>query len=224
MKMRTLSIGLVLVMVSLLVACARQAAAPVPSGEIEATEYLGTKLTPIREQLNNALAGTKVIDRDTYRLTVDGLVDKPLSLSYDDLLAYPQESRLNDLDCVEGWSFTAKWTGPVLVNILDDAGVKPEAKVAIFYTADDEKGYTALRLDYLRDNKIIIAMKLNDVTLPAERGFPFQVVAMTKFGYKWAKWVTRIELSDQEDFKGYWESFGYNNDASVDGPTYEPSP
>ncbi len=227
MKMRPLAIGLLLVVVmSPVVACARPtpAPAPNPSGEIEAAEYQGTKLTSIKEQLNNSLSGTQVINRDTYRLTVDGLADKPLSLSYADLMAYPQESRLSDLDCVEGWSFTAKWTGPVLSTILADAGVRPEAKVAIFYTADDSKGYTALRLDYLRDNNIIIALKLNDVTLPEERGFPFQVVAMTKYGYKWAKWVTRIELSDREDFKGYWESFGYNNDADVNGPASEPSP
>jgi DMSO/TMAO reductase YedYZ molybdopterin-dependent catalytic subunit len=227
MKIRPVAIGLLLALViSPIVGCARPASTPTPtpSGEVEAAEYQGTKLTPIREQLNNALAGTQVIDWGSYKLTVDGLVDKPLSLSYADLLAYPQESRLSDLDCVEGWSFTAKWTGPVLINILDDAGVNPEAKVAIFYTADDPRGYTALRLDYLRDNNIIIALKLNDITLPAERGFPFQVVAMTKYGYKWAKWVTRIELSDQEDFRGYWERSGYNNNADVNGPAFETSP
>src|SRR4030065_865498 len=63
-----------------------------PAGEVEATEYLGTRLTPIKEQGNNALRGTQIIDRDTYILTIDGLVDKPLALTYDQLLEYPQES------------------------------------------------------------------------------------------------------------------------------------
>jgi DMSO/TMAO reductase YedYZ molybdopterin-dependent catalytic subunit len=225
MRIRQLAIVLLLAgVMSAVVACTQPAATPPPTGEVEATEYQGVKLTPIAEQLNNALAGTQVIDRDSYRLTVDGVVDKPLSLSYADLLAYPQESRLTDLDCVEGWSFTAKWTGPVLTTILNDAGVQPGAKVAIFYTADDPRGYTALPLDYLRDNSIIIAFKLNDVTLPAERGFPFQVVAKGKFGYKWAKWVTRIEVSTQEDFRGYWETAGYNNNADVNGPAFETGP
>ena len=182
---------------------------------------MGKQLTPISNQLNNALAGTQHIDRATYRLTVDGLVDKPLSLSYDDLLAYPQISQLMDLDCVEGWTFIAKWTGPSLVNILDDAGVKPEGKILIFHTADVPSGYTSLELDYIRDNNIIIGMKLNDITLPEERGFPFQVVAQSKFGYKWAKWVTGIEVSDNTTFKGYWEYYGYNNDADVNGPAFE---
>lgn len=192
-----------------------------PDGEIEATEFQGVALTPIDQQRNNALAGTRFIDKDTYTLVIDGLVDSPLSLSYADLQAYDQESWLMDLDCVEGWSFTAKWTGPKLSDILSDAGVQPEAVVAIFHTADVSEGYTSLDLGYIIDNGIILALKLNDVTLPAERGFPFQVVAKSKYGYKWAKWVTEIELSSDADFRGYWEGVGYSNDAEVGGPAFD---
>jgi DMSO/TMAO reductase YedYZ molybdopterin-dependent catalytic subunit len=193
-----------------------------PAGETEATEFMGVKLTPINEQNNNALAGTKIIERETYRLVVDGLVDNPLSLNYTDLLVYPQVSKLMDLDCVEGWSFTAKWSGPALNSIFNDAKVKPEARIVIFHTADVPGGYSSLELSYIRENNIIIALKLNDVTLPADRGFPLQVIAESKFGYKWAKWVTRIELSSDTDFRGYWESRGYNNDADIDSPSFEP--
>jgi DMSO/TMAO reductase YedYZ molybdopterin-dependent catalytic subunit len=204
-------------------ACTQPAPAPTsPAGEIEATEFMGKKLTPINEQGNNALAGTQNINPNTYRLTIDGLVDKPLSLSYTDLQAYPQISKLMDLDCVEGWNFTAKWTGPALTPIFNEAGVKPEAKIAIFHTADVPEGYTSLDLSYINEKNIIIALKLNDITLPDTRGFPFQVVAENKFGYKWAKWVTRIELSSDTAFKGYWETAGHNNKADVGGPAYEP--
>jgi DMSO/TMAO reductase YedYZ molybdopterin-dependent catalytic subunit len=165
--------------------------------EVEATEFQGTKLTPISEQGNAASSGTQFIDKNTYILTVDGLVDHPLTLSYADLLAYPQESRLMDLNCVDDWNFTAKWTGPELNSIFNDADVKPEAKIAIFYTADFPTGYSSLDLNYIRDNNIIIALKDNDITLPPDRGFPFQVVAQSKYGYEWAKWVTRIELSSK---------------------------
>ena len=191
-----------------------------PYGEVEATEFDGQKLTPIFQQRNNALAGTQYIDAATYQLTIDGLVDHPLTLTYSDLQAYPQISQLMDLNCVEGWSFTAKWTGPLLSAIFADAGVKPEAKIAIFYTADVPQGYTSLDLSYITDNNIIIALKDNDITLPPDRGFPFQVVAMNKFGYKWAKWVTRIELSDNTSFRGFWESNGYNNNADINGPSF----
>jgi DMSO/TMAO reductase YedYZ molybdopterin-dependent catalytic subunit len=148
---------------------------------------------------------------------VDGLVDNALSLNYTDLLAYPQVSKLTDLDCVEGWGFTAKWTGPTLDSIFADAKVKPEAKIAIFYTADDPEGYTSLDLSYIQEKNIIIALKDNDITLPPNRGFPFQVIAEGKYGYKWAKWVTRIELSADTSFRGYWESRGYSNDANITG-------
>jgi DMSO/TMAO reductase YedYZ molybdopterin-dependent catalytic subunit len=189
---------------------------PLP-GEVEATEFMGVQLTSISQQLNNALAGTQVINNETYRLVVDGLVDDPLSLNYTDLLSYPQVSKLVDLVCVEGWRFTAKWTGPTLNSIFADAGVQPEAKIAIFYTADDSVGYTSLDLSYIQEDNIIIALKDNDITLPPDRGFPFQVVAEGKWGYKWAKWVTRIELSADTSFRGYWESRGYSNDANITG-------
>jgi DMSO/TMAO reductase YedYZ molybdopterin-dependent catalytic subunit len=186
--------------------------------EVEATEFQGTQLTPILHQGDNALGGTQFIDRNSYRLLVDGLVDRRLALSYADLQAYPQESWLMDLNCVEGWNFTAKWTGPRLDSIFKDAKVHPEAKIAIFHTADVPSGYTSLDLDYIRDNDIIIALKLNDVTLHQERGFPFQVVAKKKYGYKWAKWVTRIELSSNTGFLGYWEVRGFSNSGEMTAP------
>jgi len=189
--------------------------------EVEATEFQGVKLTPIKDQGNNALAGTQTIDRQAYRLTVDGLVENPLTLTYDDLLAYPQESWLMTFNCVEGWNFTAKWTGPQLNSIFNDARVKPEAKIAIFHTSDVPAGYTSLDLSYIHDNNILLALKLNDVTLTPERGFPFQVAAKSKFGYKWAKWVVRIELSSDTNFRGYWETAGYNNNADENGPAFE---
>ena len=202
------------------------ASATVQSGsgakEVEATEFQGEKLTPIAQQGNNALAGTQFIDKQTYELVVDGLVENPLKLNYEQLLEYSQESWLMKFNCVEGWNFTAKWTGPQINSILNDAGVKPEAKIIIFYTSDVPEGYSSLDLNYIRDNNILIALKLNDVTLTPERGFPFQVAAKSKFGYKWAKWVVRMELSSDTDFRGYWETAGYNNNADETGPAFEP--
>ena len=191
------------------------------AGEVEASQYQGVDLTHIGDQNNNALKGTQHLDRNTYTLTVDGLVDNPLKLTYSDLLALPQESRLTDLNCVEGWKFTAKWTGPQLATIFNKAKVRSSALIAIFHTSDVPQGYSSLDLSYIRSNKIIIALKDNDITLPDDRGFPFQVVAFSKFGYKWAKWVTEIELSSDTAFKGYWESYGYNNNADISGPEFD---
>jgi DMSO/TMAO reductase YedYZ molybdopterin-dependent catalytic subunit len=188
------------------------------SGEAEATEFQGPKLTPIKDQNLNALAGTQKINEADYTLTIDGLVDHPLTLSYADLEALPQFSELATLQCVEGWQYTAEWTGPTLSSIFAKAGVQPGAVIAIFHTADDTSGYSSDDLNYIDSNNIIVAMKDNGVTLPAANGFPLRLVAAGKWGYKWAKWITRIELSSDTNFRGYWESNGYNNNGDVTGP------
>lgn len=185
--------------------------------EVETIEYQGVELTPISEQRNNAIKGTQRLNADTYLLRVDGMVDNPRSFIYGQVTSYPNVSKVVVLNCVEGWGFVAKWTGVPVKTLLDEAGVQEGATTVIFHSAD---GYsTALELDYLVDNNIILGYKLNGVTLPQDRGFPFQLVAEGKYGYKWAKWVTVIEVTD-EPYEGYWESRGYNNNADVGGPRF----
>jgi DMSO/TMAO reductase YedYZ molybdopterin-dependent catalytic subunit len=140
---------------------------------------------------------------------VTGRVDNPLSLSYDEILELHQHyTKRVTLFCVEGWEVTILWEGVLVSDILDDAGVQPDANTVIFYAAD---GYsTSLPLDYVRERNIIMAYKMNGVTLPAERGFPFQLVAEDRWGYKWIKWITRIEVSSDPSYRGYWESRGYS--------------
>jgi DMSO/TMAO reductase YedYZ molybdopterin-dependent catalytic subunit len=180
--------------------------------EVEAAEYQGMKLAPLSEQGNNAIEGTQYIDRETYRLRVTGLVDQEIEMSYVDLLDLPAYSEFARMPCVEGWGFDAKWTGFRVVDLLDKAGLRPEAAYVVFHSAD---GYSAgLPLDYLREESVLLAYGINDVTLPPERGFPLQVVAKGKYGYKWAKWVTEIEVVAEER-EGFWESRGYSNSANV---------
>ena len=186
--------------------------------ETENLSYEGKSLTPIAQQRNNAIKGTQYIDRESYRLQVNGLVEKPLNLTYEEITTMPQVSKVVELNCVEGWSFTAKWTGVRIADLFEEAGAMENATTAIFYCAD---GYsTSLDRDYLLENDIILAYRLNDVTLPPDRGFPLQLVAEDKYGYKWAKWIIRIELSDSP-YRGYWEKRGYNNTADVGGPELE---
>ncbi|WP_410507268.1 molybdopterin-dependent oxidoreductase [Methanosarcina hadiensis] len=186
--------------------------------ETENISYQGEQLTPITQQRNNAIRGTQYIDREDYRLQVDGLMENPRNFTYEEITGLPQTSKVVDLNCVEGWSFTAKWTGVKVAEIFEETGAMENATTVIFYSAD---GYsTSLEKEYLLENDIILAYKLNDVTLPPERGFPLQLVAEDKYGYKWAKWIVRIELSDSP-YRGYWEERGYNNTADVGGPAFE---
>lgn len=176
--------------------------------ETEDTFFAGRELTSIKEQRNNAIKGTQFINEATYTLQVTGMVNKSLNLTYEELLALPVADRFVRMDCVEGWGFDARWTGVTLNSIFNDSGLQPGAKNVIFYCAD---GYsTSLELDYLRGNDIMLAYRLNNVTLPSDRGFPLQLVAEGRYGYKWAKWITHIEVTDQS-YEGFWESRGYSN-------------
>jgi DMSO/TMAO reductase YedYZ molybdopterin-dependent catalytic subunit len=184
-------------------------------GKVEIDSYKGKKLDVVAKEPENSIKGPQQIDAKTYRLDVKGLVDKPLSLKYDEVTALPSFQKVTTLNCVEGWSVTYLWTGVKLKDVLEKAGYDTNAKVVIFRSYD---GYsTSLPLDFIVNRDILLAYKLNGVVIPPERGFPFQVVAEDQLGYKWAKWITEIEVSNDTSFRGYWEQRGYENTAPVPG-------
>jgi DMSO/TMAO reductase YedYZ molybdopterin-dependent catalytic subunit len=114
---------------------------------------------------------------------------------------------------VEGWDITILWEGVLVKDLLQEAGYNSSSNVVIFYAQD---GYsTSLPLSYIINDNILIAYKMNGVVLPPQRGFPFQLVAESKYGYKWIKWITRIEVSNDVNYRGYWESRGFSNDADL---------
>ncbi|MCW4016044.1 MAG: molybdopterin-dependent oxidoreductase [Candidatus Bathyarchaeota archaeon] len=187
---------------------------PTDLGYVEIREYEGEDLSSINAFRENSIKGPQYVDIETYTLTVTGLVNNELEYTYDDVIKdYPIYKKVVTLHCVEGWRVTILWEGILLKDLLADAQVDPAATTVIFYAYD---GYsTSVPLDYIIDNNIMIAHKMNNVTLPPERGYPFQLVSESKWGYKWIKWITTIELSDNQDYKGFWESRGYNNDADL---------
>jgi DMSO/TMAO reductase YedYZ molybdopterin-dependent catalytic subunit len=187
---------------------------------VEIGEYEGEDLSSIEDFRENSIKGPQYVSLEEYTLTVDGLVDHPLELTYDDVLARDTYSKVVTLHCVEGWDATILWEGVRIDDLMQAAGVQDDAVIAIFHAAD---GYTSsLPVAFLRDKQILLAYKMNGVTLPPERGFPFQVVAEAKWGYKWVKWVTRIELSNDPTYKGYWESWGYSNTGDISDPPLGP--
>jgi DMSO/TMAO reductase YedYZ molybdopterin-dependent catalytic subunit len=185
----------------------------------EIREYQGARLDPAVGPRDNSIKGVQHVDMSTYTLTIDGLVDDIEVLTYDDVLVLPAYERLITLHCVEGWEATILWKGVLLKDLLDLAGVQPEAVTVIFGAVD---GYTtSLPLATVVDNELILAYQANGIDLPPEMGYPFIVVAEDKLGYKWARWVNRITLSDDVDYKGFWENVGYSNDATVGGPVWD---
>ena len=183
--------------------------------EVEVREYQGELLSSITNFRENSIKGPQYIDMATYRLTITGLVKQTRVYTYREVLGnFTHHRKVVTLDCVEGWSVKILWEGVLLKDIISKAEVTSSAKVIIFRAYD---GYsTSFPLNYVIDNDIIMATKMIGVTLPPERGFPFQLVAESKWGYKWIKWVTQIELSDDANHRGYWESRGYSNDGSLD--------
>jgi len=182
---------------------------------VEVREYEGEDLSSINAFRENSIKGPQEIDVESYTLRITGLVTNSTSYTYDEVLnRYQHYKKVVTLDCVEGWSVTILWEGVLVRDLLAEAEPLENAEVLIFHAYD---GYTtSLPIDYIMDNDILMAYKMNDVILPPERGFPFQLVAESKWGYKWVKWITEIELSADASYRGYWESRGYSNSADLD--------
>lgn len=187
---------------------------------VEIREYQGEKLSSVDDFRENSIGGPQHIDIDEYTLDIGGLVGAPLTYTYDEVInTYQPYKKVVTLDCVEGWSATIFWEGFLLRDLINDADPSPDVKTIILFAHD---GYsTSFPIEYVMDNDIIVAYKMNDIDLPPERGYPFQLVAESKWGYKWIKWITDIELSDRTDYEGYWESRGYSNEGDLDKPFFD---
>jgi DMSO/TMAO reductase YedYZ molybdopterin-dependent catalytic subunit len=190
---------------------------PLPSAEIR--EYEGKRLSSINDFRENSIKGPQYIKISDYMLAVNGLVENPKNFAYEEVIAFPRYSKVVTLFCTEGWDATILWEGIKIEDLLAEVGVKDSANTVIFHAYD---GYTSsLPLDFITDNDILLAYKMNGVVIPPERGFPFQVVAEDKWGYKWVKWVTGIELSDDPDYGGFWEGRGYSDEGDLSGSKFD---
>lgn len=156
-----------------------------------------------------------------YRLEIDGLVERPLSLSLVELRTRPNQTQITKHDCVEGWTAIGEWTGVRLETLLDEAGLKPEARYIVFHcfdaltqTEDGDRYYESIDLVDARHPQTILAWAMNGETLPVPHGAPLRLRVERQLGYKHAKYIKRIEVV--ESFAhigggrgGYWEDRGY---------------
>jgi DMSO/TMAO reductase YedYZ molybdopterin-dependent catalytic subunit len=181
--------------------------------ENEITDYQGARLDPAIGPRDNSIKRIQQVDIASYSLSIDGLVDKQATLTYEQVRALEPYERLITLYCVEGWDATILWKGVLLDELINVAGAKPEAVTVIFGSVD---GYTtSLPLQTISDKGLILAYSANGLDLPPAMGFPFIVVAEDKLGYKWGRWVDSITLTADADYRGYWEEAGYSNDANI---------
>lgn len=179
----------------------------------EIREYKGARLDPSIGPRDNSIKGIQKVPIEGYSLKIKGLVNQEVAISYDDVVEMESIEKLIILHCVEGWNATVLWKGVRIKSLIDLAIAKNSANTVIFRCYD---GYTtSMPLSTILERDMILAYSSNGVELPPSLGFPFIVVAEDKLGYKWARWVTEIELSDNNTYRGYWENYGYDNNADI---------
>jgi DMSO/TMAO reductase YedYZ molybdopterin-dependent catalytic subunit len=153
-----------------------------------------------------------------FRLAVGGLVDRPLSLSLDEIKALPSRTQITQHSCDEGWTAIGQWTGISLMNLLNTAKLAPEARFIVFHCLDEmtsgEFYYESIDLFDALHPQTILAYGMNGKTLPVEHGAPLRLRVERQIGYKNAKYVTRAEAVDSiarfgRGRGGFWPDRGY---------------
>jgi DMSO/TMAO reductase YedYZ molybdopterin-dependent catalytic subunit len=153
-------------------------------------------------------------DRKTWRLRVEGRVERPLTLTYDDLLRLPRAEQVSTFHCVTGWSVKdVHWAGVRFGDLLAEANPGPAAKVLRFVSSEQPYDDT-LTLEQARLPDVMLAYEMDGKPLRREHGAPVRLVIPEMYGYKSVKWVQRIVLGETLE-PGYWEERGYDVDAWV---------
>ncbi|HII85446.1 TPA: molybdopterin-dependent oxidoreductase [Candidatus Bathyarchaeota archaeon] len=153
------------------------------------------------------------INIETYQLTIDGEVDNPAVLSWNEVLKLPKTESTSGFHCVEGWSvLDCRWEGVRFTEIEKLAGARETARAATFECADNYS--TSLFLSELRQEGVLLAYALNGEKLEEGLGFPLRLIVPSKYAYKSALWVTRIRFTKEKEL-GFWERRGYSDTADV---------
>lgn len=157
--------------------------------------------------------GEPEIRAEDWRLTVDGLVERPAVLTLGDLERMPHVQLTRDFQCVTKWSIKdVRWEGVGLADIGKLVGVKPEARWVVFRCAD---GYTTpVPVEDAMSSESLVALRMNGAPIPVPQGYPARPFIPHLYGWKSAKWLTGIEFVPNY-VDGYWEKLGYHERADI---------
>ncbi|MHB2028121.1 MAG: molybdopterin-dependent oxidoreductase [Acidimicrobiales bacterium] len=173
-----------------------------------------------------SITGTyPVVRRRDYRLKVDGLVERPMTFTIDDLEAMPRTAFVKTFQCVTGWRVPdVHWEGVRLSHVLDLVGVQPSA-VALSFDSYDHADTESLTIDQARMADVIVAYRMLGQPVTTAHGGPVRLYVAPMFGYKSLKWLSHIHVVDQVEL-GFWEQNGYPVNGWLDGTTgpHNPSP
>lgn len=150
-------------------------------------------------------------DPATWDLRLFGLVEREVRLNWEQLIELPRTHLTADFHCVSRWTtLDNDWEGVAARDILSIAGVEPAARFVLFHAEGD---YTAnLPLHVCETEEVLFALRRNEEDLTPAHGYPLRVIAPTRYAWKSVKWVRGVELM-AEDRLGYWERYGYHNNA-----------
>jgi DMSO/TMAO reductase YedYZ molybdopterin-dependent catalytic subunit len=153
------------------------------------------------------------VNERTWRLQIKGLVDRPMTLTYDDVRNMPSFTQYLTLQCISNeiggdLMSNAWWRGVALADVLRRAGVRGNAFDVIFRTADDYSDSIPIGKALQADT--MLAYEMNDQVLPKNHGFPLRLLVPDIYGMKNAKWITEIEVVEY-DYKGYWQHRGWSD-------------
>jgi DMSO/TMAO reductase YedYZ molybdopterin-dependent catalytic subunit len=149
-----------------------------------------------------------------YRLTVGGLVERPVTLTMADLQAMRQTSLTKDFQCVTGWRVpNVHWSGVALPDLLDHVGVKSGA-TAVRFTSFDGEYTESLTLSQARRRDVLVATSMLGGPVSRNHGGPVRLYVAPMYGYKSCKWLGGIQLTKEVE-PGYWEHYGYDIDGWV---------
>jgi DMSO/TMAO reductase YedYZ molybdopterin-dependent catalytic subunit len=152
-------------------------------------------------------SGYPEVSPQSYRLTVDGLVETPLSLSLADLQAMPPTMLVRDFQCVTGWRVpSVHWTGVTLSDVLDRASPTPGAR-AIRFASFDGVYTESLTMAEARRPDVLVAYDMLGNPVSTQHGGPVRLYVAPMYGYKSIKWLSHIEVVDRVE-PGYWETEG----------------
>jgi len=188
--------------------------APVPEGEAFAPPPVSKPSVPSkgRFRVYTVVEPLPRFDPQTWHLAVTGLVGTELTFTWEEFTQLPRTTQVSDFHCVTGWSvYDVTWDGVRLADLLDLAGVRPEARFVKFHSGDGV--YTdSVSLDTARLPDVMLPWAMDGSPLPTALGGPVRLVIPRMYGYKSVKWVQKIELIAKEEI-GYWEDYGYPADA-----------
>ncbi len=193
---------------------------PTPNyGAIQPVQFLSPEVTSNDQFyiVSKNLFSDPTVNGISWRLTVDGQVDRPFTLTYQELLTQPMKLQYESLMCISNevggqYMSNALWEGIPLMDLLQRAGVKAGATKIVFHAADD---YTdSIHLTKALEPTTLLAVRMNGATLPQGHGFPARMLVPGIYGMKHCKWLTRIEVVNY-DYQGYWQQRGWSDPAPV---------